>query len=329
MQKYLVIQTAFIGDVVLATSVIEKLHFFYPDATIDMLVRKGNEKLLIGHPFLNNVIVWDKKKNKWANLFRLVSEIRKIKYDKVINLQRFFTTGLITVLSGGKQTIGFNKNPLSFLFTKKIPHLINSTVHEIQRNNDLISSFTDHKILNPKLYPTDKDFATVNQFKVQSFVTITPSSVWFTKQYPLQKWIDFIDRLDNRYNVYLLGGPDNKSDCEIIKSGTKNKNVIILAGHLGFLQSVALMKDAAMNYANDSAPLHFASSVNAPVAAVFCSTVPSFGFTPLSDLSFIIETKEALTCRPCGLHGRKSCPLGHFKCASTIETTQLLNTLPL
>lgn len=70
-----------------------------------------------------------------------------------------------------------------------------------------------------------------------------------------------------------------------------------------------------MNYVNDSAPLHLASAVNAPVTAVFCSTVPAFGFTPLSDFSKIVETKHELDCRPCGLHGFHACPKGHFKCA--------------
>jgi heptosyltransferase-2 len=67
--------------------------------------------------------------------------------------------------------------------------------------------------------------------------------------------------------------------------------------------------------------------VNAPVTAIFCSTVPAFGFTPLSDKSFIIETKEQLTCRPCGLHGKKACPLGHFKCGYGIETNSILETI--
>jgi heptosyltransferase-2 len=64
MQKLLVIQTAFIGDVVLSTALIESLHQQYPNAVIDLLVRKGNESLFVGHPFLNNVIAWDKQKNK-------------------------------------------------------------------------------------------------------------------------------------------------------------------------------------------------------------------------------------------------------------------------
>jgi len=74
-----------------------------------------------------------------------------------------------------------------------------------------------------------------------------------------------------------------------------------------------------MNYVNDSAPMHLASAVNAPVTAVFCSTVPAFGFGPLSDKSFIAEKKEKLYCRPCTLHGKKSCPEQHFKCAEDIQ----------
>jgi len=99
--------------------------------------------------------------------------------------------------------------------------------------------------------------------------------------------------------------------------------------HLNGPIAAALMKNAVMNYTNDSAPLHFASAMDAPVTAIFCSTVPSFGFYPLSSRSFVAETKEKLECRPCSLHGLRACPLGHFKCARTIETAQLLLTLSL
>jgi heptosyltransferase-2 len=96
-----------------------------------------------------------------------------------------------------------------------------------------------------------------------------------------------------------------------------------LCGQLTFLQSAALMRDAKMNFVNDSAPLHFASSMNAPVTAVFCSTVPKFGFGPLSDDSVIIETHEELSCRSCGIHGHKECPELHFKCSKTISAAKV------
>jgi heptosyltransferase-2 len=88
-----------------------------------------------------------------------------------------------------------------------------------------------------------------------------------------------------------------------------------MAGKLSLLESAAIMAGARMNFVNDSAPMHLASAVNAPVTAVFCSTVPAFGFGPLSDNAFIAETTIPLDCRPCGLHGYTVCPKGHFKCA--------------
>ena len=74
MQKILVIQTAFTGDVVLATALIEKLHRFFPNAQLDFLVRKGNEGLLNNHPFLHETLIWNKKENKKRNLLLLLKK---------------------------------------------------------------------------------------------------------------------------------------------------------------------------------------------------------------------------------------------------------------
>ncbi|MDQ6904038.1 MAG: glycosyltransferase family 9 protein, partial [Bacteroidota bacterium] len=249
------------------------------------------------------------------------------KYDAVINLQRFASTGMLTAFSGAKQKIGFDKNPFSFLFTYKVKHDLSTSKHEVERNNELIEHFTDNSFIKPRLYPSLKNFDEVSKFKLKPYVCMMPASVWFTKQYPVEKWVDLINDFPAEYNIYLLGGKDDMDLCEEIKTRATNNKVEVLAGQLNFLSSAALMKGATMNYTNDSAPLHFASAVDAPVTAIFCSTVPAFGFYPLASKSFVVETKEILTCRPCSLHGLKACPLGHFKCAYTIETEQLLSTL--
>lgn len=327
MQKILLIQTAFIGDVVLATALIEKIHLFYPEDQIDFLLRKGNEDLLKEHPILNEILIWDKKKNKIKNLFNLLKTIRNKKYDKVITLQRFASTGLLTGFSKAKERIGFDKNPFSFLFTKKISHQFNEGIHEVERNNKLIENFTDTLFNKPKLYPTKENELEILPYVQVPFVCMMPSSVWFTKKYPENKWLDLIDQSPEKYVIYLLGGKEDVELCESLKSKSKNKNVKVIAGTLSFLSSAALMKLAKMNYSNDSAPLHFASATDAPITAIFCSTIPAFGFYPLSGKSFIVETKEQLECRPCSLHGLRACPLGHFDCANTIETNKLLKTI--
>ena len=329
---FLIIQTAFIGDVVLATALAEKLHHHQPEASIDFLLRKGNEDLLNGHPFLRNVIVWDKKKGKLKNLFKLIRQVRATRYDYVINVHRFASSGLITALSGARVTVGFDKNPLSRFFTESKKHTLAKGVHEVQRNQTLIAEITDEHPAKPRLYPSQADQETILKHRQRgeraiSYICIAPASVWFTKQFPMEKWIAFIDQLDPGQNrVYLLGASSDKEYAEGIRSATKHSGVVNLSGTLSFLESAALMQHAVMNFVNDSAPLHLASSVNAPITAVFCSTVSDFGFGPLSDRSFIVETTEPLTCRPCGLHGYKACPQGHFKCALTITNEQLLTS---
>lgn len=325
--KVLIIQTAFIGDVVLATALVEKLKEFYPESSIDFLLRKGNEALLSGHPHLRQVLVFDKKQGKYRNLFRMLRRIRGEKYDCVINAQRFFVSGILTAFSGAKHTIGFNKNPLSFLFSKSVRHNISaadSDAHEVKRNHALIRELTDEHNARPRLYPSDADFEKVKQDS--PYFCMAPASVWYTKQWPAERWIALIKRFPPSHKVFLLGAPGDKELCASIQNACPDHLIEVVAGRLSFLESAALMKEAVMNFVNDSAPLHFASAVNAPVSAIYCSTVPAFGFGPLSDKSFVFETHHTLDCRPCGLHGHKACPKGHFRCAD-ISVDRILGPL--
>jgi len=328
LHKILVIQTAFPGDVILATALLESIHHSNSEYKIDILVRKGNESLFSAHPFLNSIIVWDKSKNKFSNLFKLLFKIRKEKYNLVINLQRFAGSGLLTAFSGAKTTRGFDKNPFSILFSKKFKHIIGDGRHETERNHDLIKDITGDLVLKPKLYPQKSDFEKIEHLKKHAYICIAPGSVWFTKKFPESKWIGFVKAYSEENpndNILLIGSATEKGLCDRIKSGAGSEKIQNLAGEYSLLQSAALIRDAKMNYVNDSAPLHLASAMNGKTIAIFCSTVPTFGFGPLSDDARVVETKQDLACRPCGLHGFNYCPLGHFKCAETIEIKQIIS----
>ncbi|HEX7411691.1 MAG TPA: glycosyltransferase family 9 protein [Bacteroidales bacterium] len=329
--RFLIIQTASIGDVILATPIIEKLHRFFPGSKIDFLLKAGNESLFSGHPFLNRVIIWDKKEAKYSKFIGILKDIRTEPYDRIINLQRFGATGLLTCLSNAHYTVGFDKNPFSRLFTLRIKHQIGNVEtppHEIERNLSLISTFTDTSVVKPCLYPSGDDRQAVESYKQTSYFCIAPASLWFTKQYPADAWADFLDKANRTFAVYLLGSDSDTGLCDYIISKSGNTQAVNLAGKLTLLQTAALMQDAMMNFVNDSAPMHLASAVNAPVTAIYCSTVPSFGFGPLSINSNIVETETPLSCKPCGLHGFQACPEKHFRCATTIKTEQLLFNLP-
>jgi heptosyltransferase-2 len=258
----------------------------------------------------------------------LLFKIRSRQYDVVLNAQRFAATGAWTAFSKAKIKIGFDKNPFSFLFTHSVLHQFSEKgQHEIDRNHQLLSSLFLTKVAMPKLYPTASDELAVSSYQQTPYLCIAPASVWFTKQFSIEKWVDLINELPFKGPIYLIGGPDDKLLCDQILQKINRKSVVNLAGRLSFLASAALQKKAVLNYVNDSAPMHFASAVNAPVVAVYCSTLPNFGFGPLSDGSFIVQTNEALACRPCGIHGKKQCPLKHFDCAKTIKMDQLIAPL--
>ena len=329
LKRILVIQTASIGDVVLATPVVEKLRHFYPKAKIDFLVKNGIESLLTSHPKIKRVLVWDKSADKYKHLRQLIIVIRERNYDAVINLQRFAASGLITTFSDAKIRLGFSKNPFAVFFTKSVKHIISAnpakSEHEIGRNLSVIDAITDRsRDYQLKLYPTQTDYAKVSQYKTKKYICLAPTSLWYTKQYPPEKWIEFLREVDEDIVVYFLGSKSDRQACDFIINNSGHKNSLNLSGRLTFLESAALMRDAAMNFVNDSAPQHFASAMNAPVTSIFCSTVPAFGFGPLSDNSVVIETDEPLDCKPCGLHGLKACPKNHFKCALTIKKEKLL-----
>ena len=319
----LLIQTAFIGDVILMTALLEHLHHTEPATPVDVLVRRGNESLLAGHPHVRQVLIWDKKHRKYAALWQLLRQIRATGYGRVVTLQRFASTGFLTAFSRAPERVGFAKNPLSRFFTRRVPHTIGDGTHEVARNLRLLGASGTSSL--PRLYPSAAEEATAAAYAAAGpYLCLAPTSVWFTKQFPEEKWLELLAALPAQLRVYLLGGPPDVAPCERLAAASGRENVTSLAGKMGLLASAALMRGAVMNYVNDSAPMHLCSAVGAPVTAVFCSTVPEFGFGPLSPLSFIVQTNEPLACKPCGLHGHGACPLGHFRCAYTIEVNQLL-----
>lgn len=313
---------------ILSTPLLESLHNEYPGARIDLLVKKGTESLFSAHPYLGKLYVWDKTDRKLRNFYTILKAVQAERYDLLVNVQRFFLTGMLTVFSRAKKTIGFDKNPWSFLFSRRIKHSIRQgEYHETERNLLLISDFVKTKKKRPVLYPSKQDDAFTSQYKTSAYICVAPASLWFTKQFPAEKWVDFIRAVPDDIHVYFLGSRADCELCEGIMKESSHKRSMNLAGRMSLLQTASLQRDAQMNFVNDSAPMHLASAVNGPVTAIYCSTIPAFGFGPLSDNSEVVEIQENLSCRPCGLHGKRECPEKHFDCAHKIRVEDLLKRI--
>lgn len=334
--RILIIQTAFIGDAVLATSFVAQTRKLFPQAQIDFLLRKGNEDLLKYHPDISHLWVWDKKR-KYQSFYQILKELRKIEYDYLFNLQRFFTMGLMSFLLKAKVKVGFKQNPFSFCYTHQVYHRIphidekGRALHEVERNFQLLQcvKYVDMPSLNellPQVFSSQESLEKIKRYG-ENFIILVPSSVWATKKWPLEKWEALVSQLSLNLaqKIYLLGGPADKEEAQRLKKNYSN--VENLCGKLSLSESAQLMKSAKCVIAHDSAALHLASCANIPTIAIFCATVREFGFYPLADYSKVLEIQESLGCRPCGLHGKKQCPLKHYKCGHLIDVNRVVHEI--
>ncbi len=331
IKKILVIQTAFLGDAILTLPMIQKLKQNNPSALIDVISIPNTAELFEASECVNEVIILDKrgKHKSLFQLYKFIKDIKQKKYDEIYSPHRSFRSSLIVMLSGVRETYGFNNSSIFHVYRNIIEYNIND--HEVKRNLSLVGfdSEMDWKILpqiNVKEEIRTKIKNLINEKDLNpSFVAIAPGSVWSTKRYPLEHYEKIIQELiSKKIKVVLIGGSDDRSLCDQLKE--TDKNIISFAGELKIIESVELLRSASLLITNDSAPTHMGMAADVPVLTLYCSTIPQFGFYPYNNNSKYLSFDE-LDCKPCGIHGYEVCPLKHFNCGNMLKHDFILSTV--
>lgn len=325
-QKILIIQTAFPGDVILTLPVLQVIKREMPDSVIDFICIPKTSEILEGNPFVNDLIIYDKRKSGFAGFSGIIKKLRNANYDTVISPHRSFRSTLISYLSGAKKTISFDSSAFNSLYNVKVKY--QKDIHEIQRNLSLLEpiGIIEKNIIRPELFISAEvkekisNYLSENNIKPKNkFICIAPGSVWFTKRYPKEKFVEVCNLLsDKDLKIFLTGGKADKNITEYILKNTQNKNVIDATGEFDFKESSELISRAELLLTNDSAPLHLANAVGTKVFAIFGATIPGFGFYPFGKEDKVFET-NGLKCRPCSIHGGNECPVRTFDCMERIE----------
>ena len=329
-KKILVIQTAFLGDVILITPLIRAVRQLFPSAQIDALVLPQTSSILQNNPYLTEILHFDKRKDKWKSFFNTIKTIRKNKYDLAISPHSSTTTAYLMLLGGIKERLGFNRWHAAKYLTLKVPHL--QGVHKIKKNLHLLSVFSDQEFeMDTELYTEDQSVKKYQQ-ELQKFtgnrkpvIALAPGSVWYTKRWPEEKYIELTKLLrQSGYNLIFVGGPDEREICTKIinKAGIEAKNY---AGEASPLDSAALLKYCDMLICNDSGAMHIANAVKTDVIAFFGPTVRDIGYFPFRENDIVMELN--MECRPCGSHGGNACPLEHHNCMKNISAQSVLKVI--
>jgi heptosyltransferase-2 len=332
-KRILIIQTAFLGDVILALPMVQTIKSHLPDSLIDMLVIPGTASVLENHPAIHSVIQYDKKGgDKLDKFIEALSEVREEEYDVVISPHRFTRSALLTYWSEAKTRIGFRQNSLSFLLTRKAEYVKDR--HEIYRNLDLVKlvpgiEYDESRVsLKPDLYPSaDQKEKVRHLLNKSNLVTFAPCSRWFTKQLTLEKSVEISRGLVSAgYNIALIGGNEDIEYCKELSSIVNEDEIIDLCGKTTPLESYEVICRSKALITVDSAAQHLGAASGKPIVLIYGSTNMSFGFYPLTSKYSIVEN-DALECRPCTDHGRDKCPLGHFKCIVDLSAERIIKNM--
>jgi heptosyltransferase II len=318
--RCLVIQTAFLGDVILTTPLLSALAEQH--GPVDVVTTPAAVTLLQHHPAVAAVIPYDKHgaARGWRGLHRLSRELRSQRYAKVYLPHRSLRSAALALLSGAPERIGFDDGPAVITYTRKVRQ---ARGHEAERLLSLAEAPGGSAPPRVTLGLTPADLAEADAWLDSHgigprFVALAPGSIWGTKRWPY--YPELAAALD-RPSVILGGGDDVPLATSIVARAPTQ--AVSAAGALSLRGSAALIQRAAVLVTNDSAPLHLATAVGTPIVALFGPTVPEFGFGPRRKGDVALGMAD-LPCRPCSKHGPQRCPLGHHRCMRdlSVETVR-------
>ena len=333
MSGALVIQTSFLGDVILTTPLIAELASRGP---VDVLVTPLGATALANNPDIRTIIRYDKRGTYGSalGLWQTVKQVRTHRpYDAVYLAQGSFRSGLMGMLTGARDRIGFASSTGRVLYTEQIPY--RPEHHHAQRIWSLsMSGCADpptREQIRPRLYPSDADREQIDHLlrkngePTRPIVALAPGSAWGTKRWPY--YVDLAKRLADEFRIAIIGSNADAAVASEIISALPAESVINGTGSLSLLASAELIGRAQAIVTNDSAPQHLASAMGTPTLSIFGPTVPEFGFGPLAE-RHIVAGHDGLSCRPCHRHGPQRCPLGHWRCMRELSAEYISSLLP-
>jgi len=334
MKKFLIIQTAFLGDVILTLPLVQVLKRAQPDSQIDFVAIPATADIVKGHPDISSVLIYDKR-GKQRSLFsflRFRRQLRDIKYDVVLCPHRSLRSCLLADGTMARIVAGFDNSAVKNVFTDILPWKFG--MHEVERNLSLLKPiFADNfqsSVISqelPKIFISEEHRVKAERFLYEHrvskpYAVIAPGTVWETKRYPIKLMIEVVRKLSEKFkSVIMIGG---EKDIGLISNfNSLDERVVLAIGSLSIMSSAEIIKGSSLLVANDSAPIHIASAFDIPTVAIFGPTVRDFGFYPYHKRSVVVEV-EGLGCRPCSIHGGRECPITTFDCMRKISPDKIV-----
>ena len=296
-KKVLIIKLRYIGDTLSMLPVIENLKEKARDVTVDVMVNKGTEEVLLEHPCIRKRWIYDRKIAKRSLISsiqyhqRLIGRLRREKYDFVIDFTHGDRAAFLAFMTGAPNRITYrDASPLSRILMKHIVDLDPSEHHIVDYQLKSLDIFgIDHFRRELNLHvPRDmqrKADRLISESGLDQYplrVAIHPGARGRLRQWRPERFAAIARRLKNRYQagIVLIGGPGEADLVEAVESHMEFR-APFKSSDLGLLELAALLSRCQLFIGNDSAPGHIAAGVRCPTLSLFGPTFPHM-WKPLS-----------------------------------------------
>lgn len=300
--KILIINLAFIGDVILSTPVARALREHYPQACINMLTVPVAAPIAELNPYINKVIQYDKnsRQRKWLSALELIRELKTHRYDLVICTNFAVRGAIIAWAVGAPNRIGYDTQHGKWFLTRTASAERPVIRHEAENYLDVlqplgITTFDTSLALTIR----EKDRQNVKQVLKRTpgrpLIIICPAGNYPRKSWTNEGYLTVIKELAPIADLALIGGKAEQPMLNELNSQTGDQ-AQVFGGTLNLKELTALVADADLLITVDTGPLHISQAVGTPVVALFGPTDPAaWGPRNKQDVVFYSRTD----CSPC------------------------------
>ena len=330
--KVLIIRFSSLGDVVLATSVVESILSSHSSPELFLLTKQDYASLFQNDPRLKVLSFQSNIGNikQIAQLWRTAKVLRQTKFDLVLDLQRNPRSLLLRLLSGSKKVVTYPKGHLQRKSFVKKKNFEKPYTHAVDRYNMALKE-ADIPISTrlPKLFLSQKEERLARDFLRERGVSLTRPlvGIHFGAKHPAKEWGDEkfaeLTRMlakEVDLNVLVIPSKEDSSQEKLFREGGRN---IFWTGALSLSELKAVISRCEVLICNDSGVMHVAVGLGVPVVAVFGPTHPCLGFYPLGEDDILLSSYEY--CSPCSLHGEEKCFRDKKYCMENIPVDKVFD----
>jgi len=286
----LLIRMTSLGDIILTLPAIRAIRQYFPLHHVAMLTSLEYIDLVSEIPYLDEIITFDRRGKELFETIRVVRQLRKRKFDLVIDLHGKFRTRLLSGLSGGGQRIGSRRDAYPPNTHTIDDHFQLLSTIGIQANDRSLEFYVNtanqrfaHELLSDKLLLN-------GQLKVGVF----PGAAWDYKRWPVDRFAEVADRIVRQYNaaILLFGGP---SEAELLGQvrDSMRTDPILFGTNLQIGQLAALISSCDQFVSNDTGPAHIAVALGIPTIVLFGVT-NHLKFGPFDPMHTVIRYGDSL-----------------------------------